>query len=237
MTITPNPFTPNPLLVAIKRALKANFMPAIFLQVFAVCIAISYFYWPDSLVVFDFFANLKASYGVNYAMLSTAIFGGLIPYLYLLFSNKITHSKLGQCVFYLVVWAGIGALVNEFYEWQAVWFGNGADWLTIAKKTALDQFVFSMLLTCPLLTLAYLWKDQGFSWRATRPLLKTMLTLQVPTTVLTNWLIWIPAVSLIYAMPANLQIPLFNLVLCFFVLILAILNTEHTEHTEQPSNT
>jgi hypothetical protein len=37
-------------------------------------------------------------------------------------------------------------------------------------------------------------------------------------------LIWIPAVSIIYSMPNELQIPLFNLVLCFWVLLLNVLN-------------
>ena len=83
-----------------------------------------------------------------------------------------------------------------------------------------------MLFTCPLLTLVYLWKDQGFSWSNTQPLLGELIKIQIPTTLLTNWLIWIPAVSLIYLMPPNLQVPLFNLVLCFFVLIFAILHNE-----------
>jgi hypothetical protein len=47
---------------------------------------------------------------------------------------------------------------------------------------------------------------------------------KIPTVVLSNWLVWIPAVSVVYAMPAELQIPLFNLVLCFWVLLLAVLN-------------
>lgn len=216
--------TSTVLLSNIRHALKENFIPAVFLQCFAVFVAVSYFYWPGSHGVFNFFAHLKSTYGVIYAVVSTSLFGGIIPYIYLLFAGKIPRYKVQQCVFYVLIWAVIGVLVNTFYEWQAIWFGDDTDWLTIVKKTALDQFVFSLFLTCPLLTLAYLWKDQGFSWQRTRPHLGSMLTLRIPTTVLTNWLIWIPAVSLIYAMPPNLQIPLFNLVLCFFVLILSMLN-------------
>jgi hypothetical protein len=47
---------------------------------------------------------------------------------------------------------------------------------------------------------------------------------KIPTVILSNWLVWIPAVSVVYAMPTELQIPLFNLVLCFWVLLLAVLN-------------
>ena len=72
-----------------------------------------------------------------------------------------------------------------------------------------------------------MWKDNGFSWSKTKPHInKSLLTMKIPTTILTTWLIWIPAVSVIYMMPSDLQIPLFNIVLCLFALILAILHVE-----------
>ncbi|MDU0355902.1 hypothetical protein RS130_20215 [Paraglaciecola aquimarina] len=215
------------LTLNIKRALKVNFVPAICLQCFALFIGFSYFYWPASASVFQFFADLKAKNGASYAVLSTAIFGGVVPFTYLWVKGRIHFLPLQQLLFYVVVWGSLGWLVNELYIFQSHLFGNSADWQTIAKKTIFDQFVFSMIFTCPALTLAHLWKDQQFNWAKTRPLLGQLIKVQIPTTVLTNWLIWIPAVCLIYTMPSNLQIPLFNLVLCFFVLILAILNTEH----------
>ncbi|MCF2948321.1 hypothetical protein L0668_09405 [Paraglaciecola aquimarina] len=210
----------------IKRALKANFIPGVFLQVFALMIALSYFFWPASQSVFTFFADLKDTNGALYAIVSTALFGGVIPFLYLYLNGKIAFSASKQFLFYVFIWALLGWIVNEFYLFQSYLFGDGNDWLTIIKKAAFDQFVFSAILTCPWLTLVYLWKDQRFSWARTRPLLGELVKVQIPTTVLTNWLIWIPAVCLIYTMPPNLQIPLFNLVLCFFVLIFAILQSE-----------
>jgi hypothetical protein len=36
--------------------------------------------------------------------------------------------------------------------------------------------------------------------------------------------VWIPAVIMIYALPLGLQQPLFNLVVCFFSLLLLFLN-------------
>jgi hypothetical protein len=211
----------------IKRALRANLIPGLFLQIFALFIGLSYFYWPASQDVFQFFAQLKAENGATYAVVSTAIFGGLIPFVYLFLNGKIAFSPYKQLFFYVLIWGFLGWIVNELYQFQSYLFGDGTDWVTIAKKAAFDQLVFSAMLTCPWLTLVYLWKDQRFSWALTRPLLGELVKVQIPTTVLTNWLIWIPAVCLIYTMPPNLQIPLFNLVLCFFVLIFAILQTEH----------
>jgi hypothetical protein len=210
----------------IKSAIGANLLPGLCLQLFALTIGLSYFYWPASQQTFQFFADLKAEYGAMYAVISTSIFGGLLPFLYLFFSGKIRFSPFIQLLFYISVWAALGGIINGFYGFQIVLFGEGNDWLTILKKTSFDQFVFSVFVTSPLIALAFLWKDQQFNWRKTKMYFDDLIKVQIPTTIVTTWIIWIPAVSLIYMMPSNLQIPLFNLVLCFFVLILAILNVD-----------
>ena len=210
----------------IKRAISANFLPGLCLQFFAVSIGLSYFYWPASQPLFEMVAELKVDFGGWYAVISTSIFGGLLPFLYLFMSGKIRFLPFQQFLFYLLIWGMLGWLINAFYSFQVVLFGDGTDWLTIVKKTALDQFVFSAFMTGPFIALAFLWKDQQFNWQKTKIHFDDLIKVQIPTTVVTTWIIWIPAVSLIYMMPTNLQIPLFNLVLCFFVLILAILNVD-----------
>ncbi len=210
----------------IRSAIGANLLPGLCLQLFALTIGLSYFYWPASLQTFQFFADLKAQYGALYAVIATSIFGGLLPFLYMLVSGKIQFLPCKQLLFYVFIWAAMGGLINAFYTFQVVLFGEGTDWLTILKKTAFDQFVFSVFITSPFIALAFLWKDKQFDWQKTKMHFDDLIKVQIPTTVVTTWIIWIPAVSLIYMMPTNLQIPLFNLVLCFFVLILAILNVD-----------
>ena len=210
----------------IKSAMGANLLPGLCLQLFALTIGLSYFYWPASQQTFQFFADLKAEYGAVYAVISTSIFGGLLPFLYLFLSGKVRFLPFTQLLFYIIIWATLGGLINAFYGLQIVLFGEGTDWLTILKKTSFDQFVFTVFVTSPLIALAFLWKDQQFNWHKTKMYFDDLIKVQIPTTIVTTWIIWIPAVSLIYMMPSNLQIPLFNLVLCFFVLILAILNVD-----------
>jgi hypothetical protein len=210
----------------IKSAIGTNLLPGLCLQLFALTIGLSYFYWPASLQTFQFFADLKAEYGGLYATISTSIFGGLLPFLYMFLKGEIRFLPIQQLLFYLLIWAILGWVINAFYGLQVLLFGEGTDWLTIVKKTAFDQFVFSVFVTAPIIALAFLWKDQQFNWQQTKMQLDDLIKVQIPTTVVTTWIIWIPAVSLIYMMPTNLQIPLFNLVLCFFVLILAILNVD-----------
>jgi len=221
-----SPMQSNRLLANIGRAIGANLLPGLCLQLFAFSIGVAYFYWPASQPTFQFFADLKSEYGAIYAVISTSLFGGLLPFVYMLVSGKINFMIWRQCLFYLVIWAILGWLINAFYGLQVILFGEGNDWLTIVKKTAFDQFVFSTFLTGPFIALAFLWKDTQFNWQKTKLQFADLIKVQIPTTVVTTWIIWIPAVSVIYMMPSNLQIPLFNLVLCFFVLILAILNVD-----------
>ena len=214
------------LVTNIKSAMGANLLPGLCLQLFALTIGLSYFYWPASQQTFQFFADLKAEYGAVYAVISTSIFGGLLPFLYLFSRGKVLFLPFIQLLFYIIIWAVLGGLINAFYGLQIVLFGEGTDWLTVLKKTSFDQFVFTVFVTSPLIALAFLWKDQQFNWHKTKMYFDDLIKVQIPTTIVTTWIIWIPAVSLIYMMPSNLQIPLFNLVLCFFVLILAILNVD-----------
>lgn len=224
--MTSKPPSSARLISNIKSAIGANLLPGLCLQLFALTIGLSYFYWPASQPTFQFFADLKAEYGVVYAAISTALFGGLLPFIYMYLSGKIRFLPIQQLIFYVLIWALLGSIINAFYNFQVVLFGDGNDWLTIVKKTAFDQFVFSTFLTGPFIALAFLWKDQQFNWQKAKMQFADLIKVQIPTTVVTTWIIWIPAVSLIYMMPSNLQIPLFNLVLCFFVLILAIVNED-----------
>ena len=38
----------------------------------------------------------------------------------------------------------------------------------------------------------------------------------------TTWVVWIPGTAIIYSLPYPLQIPLFNLTLCFFVILVSV---------------
>jgi len=43
------------------------------------------------------------------------------------------------------------------------------------------------------------------------------------------WLIWIPVVSCVYALPSPLQMPLFNLVLCFWSMLFAHITSKQSQ--------
>ena len=213
------------LIVNIKQALKQNLIPGLCLQAFALALALAYFKWPAAAPVFNAFADLKLSYGWIYALVSTAIFGGLIPFCYLWFTGRVRESLLPVMLFYVLFWAYKGVEVDLFYSAQAYWFGTGSDWPTLMKKVFVDQFIYGTFWAAPTMAIGYAWKESGFNFARFRGQLnRDFFFLKIPTTLISNWLIWIPAVLIIYSMPMPLQIPLFNLVLCFFVLLLTTIS-------------
>ncbi len=211
---------------SILAALKQNLKPGLVLQAFALLILVIYFFVPASKPVFVWFGDLKAQYGYFYSFIATAFFGGLIPFLYLWLSKSFSdRNTFVLMVFYLLFWGIKGMEVDLFYRFQAEWFGSGNDWQTIITKMAADQFIYSTFWAAPGITIIYLLVESDWNvarWRAAMD--KQFFCVKIPTVVLSNWLVWIPAVCVVYAMPAELQIPLFNLVLCFWVLLLAVLN-------------
>jgi len=212
---------------SIFAALKKNLLPGLVLQLFAATILIIYFFVPATKPTFILFGELKKTYGFGYSFISTAFFGGLIPFLYLWLSKSLAPNRnlLELLIFYIVFWGYKGMEVDFFYRLQADWFGNGNDIKTIATKMAADQFLYSALWAAPSITIMYLWMESNWSVaEAKKAMTREFFCVKIPTVILSNWLVWTPAVCVVYAMPGELQIPLFNLVLCFWVLLLAVLN-------------
>lgn len=209
----------------IKQAFRQNLKPGIALQTIAILLVLCYYYVPDSSAVFGVFAALKSEYGIRYTIVSTAISGGLLPFLYLLLSGQIRHHRIAQLGFYLIVWAFMGFTVEYLYYYQGLWFGLNNDAMTLTKKVLFDQFVYTAFFAAPFLALIFLWKEQDFSFRRWQQALsRHTFTVQIPANLISNWFVWIPACAAVYAMPQPLQVPLFNIVVCFWVLMLAVLN-------------
>ena len=82
--------------------------------------------------------------------------------------------------------------------------------------------------------MAYFWKDSNFDWRATYAKWRSReyWTFLLPSSLLSVWIVWLPAVSIIYALPSSLQIPLFCIVCCFWSITLQLIAKTNNGHTE-----
>lgn len=207
------------------RAARSNFIPGLVLQAFAVSLVIAYYAWPSAQVFCDRLANLKAGWGFTFSMVSTSLFGGVIPYLFMRWHKATRHiTPPSHGLFYILFWAYKGLEVDAFYRLQVLVFGDGLDFKTIGSKVLVDQFVYSPLVSAPVIVVLYHWKERGFTFRALRETQwLSYLKSALPSALFSTWAVWVPTVAIIYCLPSSLQIPLFNIVLCFFVLLLASL--------------
>lgn len=213
------------------EAARANLIPGLILQAFALAVVLAYYNHEPTRASLDSLASFKTRWGWRYSLIATSLFGGLIPFLYLRGSIATRDSTpVSHGVFYVLFWAMKGVEVDMFYRLQGWLFGDGVDVRTIVCKLAVDQLVYSIIWSTPTTMLAFYWKDAGFSFGRLRRLAWIpFLREHMPKTVIGLWGVWIPAVTIIYSLPAALQIPLFNIVLCFYALLFAALSRRNAD--------
>ncbi|MCM8534980.1 MAG: hypothetical protein NE334_03495 [Lentisphaeraceae bacterium] len=212
-------------------AAKANIIPGLILQFFALSLVASYYYIP---AVNDFCTKLsevKETYGYTFSIISTGIFGGVIPFFIIKKTGNIPTGKaLAFFLFYTIFWSYKGFEVDFFYRTQAAMFGTDNSVSTITKKVLFDQLVYCPFFSMPISALIYFWKDCHFSSeKFKRTYTKEIFTFTTPALQVAAWVVWVPGTAIIYSLPSALQIPLFNIVLCFFVLLLNFICDNNTE--------
>ncbi len=215
---------PGPWSQALAAA-RANLIPGLVLQSFALAIVFGYYFLPPFQAFLNQIADFKTAWGWWYSLVATALFGGLIPFLYLrLHPATRASTPPAYLLFYLVFWGYKGLEVDALYRLQALVFGSHPDISTIAAKVAVDQFIYNPFWTAPTALVVFLWKDEGF--RLNRLQNRNWIAFfrrTLPAALLGTWAVWMPTVAIIYALPSALQVPLFNIVLCFWVLMFTTL--------------
>lgn len=208
------------------QGMRFNLRPALVLQAFALAIVFGYFWSTQFREALDVVGALKLRYGYAYSAVATCVFGGLIPYVVLLLAGRIpARRRAAELAFYLLLWFWKGMEVDALYRAQAHWFGEGSSVGTIAIKTFVDQFGYAPLWAAPSQVLLFTWKDAGFGFSGTRAAFQRQSFAQrVLVVVFSTWVVWIPAVAIVYSLPSALQVPLFNLVLCFWCLLMSFIS-------------
>jgi hypothetical protein len=210
-------------------ATKAVAAPAIVLNIIAVAIVVGYYHHDATRQALDHIQEVKKAYGLPFAVLTTIIFGAWLP----IFVREIQAffqgkpRGLGDIVFFTVFWGEKGVEVDLLYRAQSFVFGDGHDLPLAGKiglvslKVFLDQFVYVPIWGIVSTVFALKWKDCGYNWRATWDALgPDWYRKKVLPVMVMCWFVWVPAVAVIYCLPLPLQLPMQNLVLCLWMLLL-----------------
>lgn len=220
-------------------AMKANLLPGMLLWVVGVGVLVSYYYWSDARGFFNTIADWKTAGGVFYAIVSTALFAGFLPYLMQgLQRGRRANYRLSMLAFQVIFWGLKGIEIDFLYRGLATLLGDDNAVGVIASKVAIDQFIYVPLWAVPTMVIGTIWAQSDFDWRATRRRLRPgWFRREALPVMLSNWAIWTPTVALIYALPVALQLPIQNLVACLWVLMLMFMtghSSTEVEHDAPP---
>lgn len=204
------------------QGVRAHFWPGVAVQIACLVLVLAYYRCPPAREALAAIMRVKLAMGFSFGVLSTGLFGGFLPFCYLRCGGRARY-RWAQGWALTAFWAYKGFEVDLFYRVLARTIGTGHGFATIAPKVVIDQFLYCPAFAVPVTVAVYQWTEANFDcaafgadWR--KPHWYRRRALPV---LLSNLGVWIPAVAIIYALPTPLQLPLQNLVLCFFTLLVA----------------
>ncbi|MDR2982312.1 MAG: hypothetical protein LBV12_08715 [Puniceicoccales bacterium] len=202
-------------------AAKANFVPGLILQVVAVSLVIAYYTVPAVESWLGSLAELKRQGGYFYSACSGMFFCGFLPWCFRMGLKALRpKNPWSDLTFSLGWWAWMGMQTDAFYRFQGVIWGDGTSpWIVVAK-VATDMLVYTPLIASPMNAIAHLWKAGGFDFTVVRSTIKRgwYRRIVMPNLV-PNWMLWTPGTGIVYSLPSLLQLPMANLIGCFWSLL------------------
>jgi len=173
-------------------------------------------------------ARIKIDMGYGFAVISYVIAAALMPEILRIAFFQRGRPRWRNVTNFLgaaPMWAFVGVTVDMLYRGQAVWFGAGSDFRTIACKLLVDQFVYSPFFSVPIIVSWLWWRDSGYSRTAARAIFTVDFVFEhIFPVMVAGWCVWIPGVSLVYFMPSPLQLPTAVTIQVFWVLIITTLS-------------
>ncbi len=210
----------NPLRIGFDSA-KANVVPMAVLWLVALATVLGYYAVPGFADLLEPLAKWQRDNGSLAAFVSLAVFCGVIPGLFLCTIKSLRPRHPYATVVAMAIWCGAWGVVNNWmYALLDSWFGGGRDLGTLFLKTAVDQFVWTVLLVAPTNAAFCFWLGRDFSSSRTRAEWPDNFVRDVYLpNLLANWIVWIPVLCMVFAFPLPLQIQLAGLASSFWTLM------------------
>jgi hypothetical protein len=203
------------------ESLRENWKAGIFIWAVGAIIVTLYYHSGILEQTSEDILKTRDNMGLWFPMFSTMIFGAVLPSLtQFLLVPSCRKTELLRMPLLMPFWAYRGIEVDLFYKLQAFLWGTDAGFATVAGKVCTDMFVYTPIITMEMLYLRWASRKIGelpmeepiapHGWYR-----KFIVPLLVA-----DWALWIPAVTLVYMMPLPLQLPLANLILWLWSMML-----------------
>lgn len=202
------------------------------LALFALFIAIAYFFVPGVREGAEPLHRFMDKHGLSAAFLSMIVFAGVIPWLFFLVDRSIRPEYPGWTGVIQALWrACLGVLCTMWFHVQDMLFGSGTDILTLAVKTAVDQFLWTPIVLAPLDATFYFWIGRDFSFARVRADWPASFVRGVllPNLIM-GWCISIPMNMVVYAFPVAMRIVVCGLFGSFWSLVCLQIGKRSSAH-------
>ena len=209
----------QPLRIGLESA-RANVVPMLILQALAVGLVAAYYLSAGLRDALAAVAEWHCRWGWWSAFLSQGFFCGLLPGLFLCSFRSIRPPRPLLTILAQILWGGtFGIGVCKVFKLLAGWFGDDASFSTLLVKTAVDQFVWTVLVVAPANAVFFFWVGRDFSWsRVRREWPERFGTKVYLPNLIANWCVWIPVIFCVFAFPLPLQIDVCGLACSFWSL-------------------
>jgi hypothetical protein len=219
-------------------AAKTAFKPALCVWALMAAIAAVYYLIPASRYAFECLTVFQKWMGVFFPSIGMGLSVGLlVEGVKVLVAEKKcwTRRNTIDALFNFVMFGVMGLTSYYRYAFQNDIFGAGNSWHELVSKVCFDQFVWTVLLANPYQSVLYLWKHNGFSWKAVgkrvSPFRSFWGTQMLPV-LIANWAFWIPMAFMVYSFPSGLQLPLSILAVTIWVMLLTVLTSATQRHED-----
>ncbi|MDB6137092.1 MAG: hypothetical protein JWO94_164, partial [Verrucomicrobiaceae bacterium] len=197
------------IFTTIAGVFRQNRLPCLLLNLLVALLVSSYYLLPSVADVWASVAEFKIRWSYVFSGVSGGISAAILPFMVQRAMGTLpmqTGAKRLACL--TLFWCYRGVEVDLFYKFQDWFFGNGHDFRTLALKVIMDQFVYSVVWAAPSYVILLRWLEMKGSWSRTLASLDRRFWLHTyPAVMVTNWLVWIPTVTLVYSLPLPLQFP------------------------------
>ena len=183
------------------------------LWMIATTMVLAYYLVPDVARLLKPVGEWQERSGWLAAFANCAFFCGVLPYVVYLCKghSRPRHPLLTAAL--QSIWSGsCGVACNWFFGCQSEWFGTGHDVRTLLVKTAVDQFVWTVLVMAPATSFFHALLGRWVERSRTALSFRTCLWSDYLPNLITGWCIWIPAIFAVYAFPLALQIQVLGFV-------------------------
>ena len=208
-------------MLAVRSAMRANVVPMVALWLFAGILVAGYFCVPQFRSALEPVRQWQIDYGWKAAFLSRMLFCGVVPMVFLLSMKSIRPRRPVLTACSQALWCGLWGVVGDwFFKLQGLLFGVDSGAARLICKTAVDQFVWTVLVIAPTHAAFFFWAGRDFSIkRAIEEWPSDFVHRFYLPNLIANWIVWLPAQCAVYAFPLPLQVHLAGLVGSFWMLV------------------